>query len=257
MYVVDVDPGVAEGCGARLTEQDVAPGQIEVMPREVLPTPWRVAAPAAGVGAAAGGGASAGHGGLVVPVGRAALPVVVVGRCVPYLVYALIEALAGLCQPRKRGVTPHHVPSLPSLRSGPAGLFAALTAAAGGLPVVLLERGQAVEQRGKDIGRLLVRHQLDPESNLCYGEGGAGTWSDGKLATKIGAVVAVVGQRWWWRWRWSAARRRRQRPPPVSVGRKLRLRRVVVVHVHVRVQARTRSRCAACCRRWSTLARPP
>ncbi|KAJ9511450.1 hypothetical protein QJQ45_029891, partial [Haematococcus lacustris] len=69
---------------------------------------------------------------------------------------------------------------------GPAGLFAALTAAQAGLPVVLLDRGQAVEQRGKDIGALLVRGKLNPDSNLCYGEGGAGTWSDGKLTTKIG-----------------------------------------------------------------------
>ena len=70
--------------------------------------------------------------------------------------------------------------------SGPAGLFAALAAAEAGLPVVLLERGQPVEARGADIGRLFVRGELAPESNLCYGEGGAGTWSDGKLTTRIG-----------------------------------------------------------------------
>ncbi|KAK9829431.1 hypothetical protein WJX72_005837 [[Myrmecia] bisecta] len=70
--------------------------------------------------------------------------------------------------------------------SGPAGLFAALTAAEAGLPVVLLERGQPVDVRGRDIGALFVRGKLNPESNLCYGEGGAGTWSDGKLTTRIG-----------------------------------------------------------------------
>jgi uncharacterized FAD-dependent dehydrogenase len=70
--------------------------------------------------------------------------------------------------------------------SGPAGLFAALAVADAGLPVVLLERGQPVEMRGRDIGALMVRRALDPESNLCYGEGGAGTWSDGKLTTRIG-----------------------------------------------------------------------
>jgi uncharacterized FAD-dependent dehydrogenase len=70
--------------------------------------------------------------------------------------------------------------------SGPAGLFAALAAAEAGLPVLLLERGQPVDVRGRDIGALMVRRQLDPESNLCYGEGGAGTWSDGKLTTRIG-----------------------------------------------------------------------
>ncbi|KAG2425705.1 hypothetical protein HXX76_013547 [Chlamydomonas incerta] len=70
--------------------------------------------------------------------------------------------------------------------SGPAGLFAALSLAEAGARVVLLERGQAVEQRGRDIGAFIVRRRLDPDSNLCYGEGGAGTWSDGKLTTRIG-----------------------------------------------------------------------
>lgn len=56
------------------------------------------------------------------------------------------------------------------MRSGPAGLFAALAAVEAGLPVVLLERGQPVEQRGRDIGALFVRRHLDPDSNLCYGE---------------------------------------------------------------------------------------
>lgn len=43
-----------------------------------------------------------------------------------------------------------------------------------------------VERRGRDIGALFNRAILNPESNLCYGEGGAGTWSDGKLTTRIG-----------------------------------------------------------------------
>lgn len=43
-----------------------------------------------------------------------------------------------------------------------------------------------MERRGRDIGALFARSILNPESNLCYGEGGAGTWSDGKLTTRIG-----------------------------------------------------------------------
>eukprot|EP00887_Chlorella_sp_A99_P002424 scaffold10.g2424.t1 len=64
---------------------------------------------------------------------------------------------------------------------GPAGLFAALALAEAGVGVTLLERGRPVEERA-----LFVRGRLNPESNMCYGEGGAGTWSDGKLTTRIG-----------------------------------------------------------------------
>lgn len=69
---------------------------------------------------------------------------------------------------------------------GPSGLFAALRLAESGVKVTLLERGRPVEERGRAIGSLFVRRKLDAESNLCYGEGGAGTWSDGKLTTRIG-----------------------------------------------------------------------
>ncbi|MCO5562269.1 hypothetical protein L7F22_015894 [Adiantum nelumboides] len=70
--------------------------------------------------------------------------------------------------------------------SGPAGLFASLVLAESGAKVTLLERGQSVESRGRDIGQLMVRRFFRPDSNFCYGEGGAGTWSDGKLTTGIG-----------------------------------------------------------------------
>ncbi|OAE26625.1 hypothetical protein AXG93_4542s1460 [Marchantia polymorpha subsp. ruderalis] len=76
--------------------------------------------------------------------------------------------------------------------SGPAGLFAALTLVETGVEVTLVERGQPVETRGRDIGALMVRKILDPNSNLCYGEGGAGTWSDGKLTTRIGKNSSSV-----------------------------------------------------------------
>lgn len=71
--------------------------------------------------------------------------------------------------------------------AGPAGLFCALTLARSGLVTpILLERGLPVESRGKSIGALINRRLMDSESNFAFGEGGAGTWSDGKLTTRIG-----------------------------------------------------------------------
>jgi len=69
--------------------------------------------------------------------------------------------------------------------AGPAGLFAALALAEAGIQVTLLERGKPVETRMRDIGRLRSRGELNPESNICFGEGGAGTYTDGKLYTRI------------------------------------------------------------------------
>ena len=56
--------------------------------------------------------------------------------------------------------------TLPHTLSGPAGYFAALALAEAGVPVVIFELGQPVEQRGRDIGALFVRGHLDPNSNL-------------------------------------------------------------------------------------------
>lgn len=69
--------------------------------------------------------------------------------------------------------------------TGPAGLFAGLVLAAAGCRPILLERGRDVVQRKKDIDRFYREHEVDPESNFLFGEGGAGTWSDGKLFTRI------------------------------------------------------------------------
>ncbi|KAF5181460.1 FAD/NAD(P)-binding oxidoreductase family protein [Thalictrum thalictroides] len=87
-------------------------------------------------------------------------------------------------------------PKVAIVGSGPSGLFASLVLAELGADVTLIERGEAVEQRGRDIGALVVRRLLQEESNFCFGEGGAGTWSDGKLVTRIGrnsdSVLAVM-----------------------------------------------------------------
>jgi uncharacterized protein len=68
--------------------------------------------------------------------------------------------------------------------AGPAGLFAALRLIELGLRPVILERGRDVSARKKDIARISREHIVDPDSNYCFGEGGAGTYSDGKLYTR-------------------------------------------------------------------------
>lgn len=61
-------------------------------------------------------------------------------------------------------------PKIAVVGSGPSGLFASLVLAELGADVTLIERGQAVEQRGRDIGALVVRRMLEMESNFCFGE---------------------------------------------------------------------------------------
>lgn len=68
--------------------------------------------------------------------------------------------------------------------AGPAGLFAALRLIELGLKPVILERGKDVRQRIKDLKGINVDHIVNEDSNYCFGEGGAGTYSDGKLYTR-------------------------------------------------------------------------
>ncbi|MFN2375969.1 MAG: NAD(P)/FAD-dependent oxidoreductase [Candidatus Binatia bacterium] len=79
--------------------------------------------------------------------------------------------------------------------AGPAGLFAALRLIEGGRRPILLERGRDVRARRFDVARLSREGLVDPESNYCFGEGGAGTFSDGKLytrSTKRGEVQRIL-----------------------------------------------------------------
>lgn len=69
--------------------------------------------------------------------------------------------------------------------TGPAGMFAGLALAEAGLRPILLERGKAVSERRKDVEAFWQTGHLKPESNVQFGEGGAGTFSDGKLMTGI------------------------------------------------------------------------
>lgn len=68
---------------------------------------------------------------------------------------------------------------------GPAGMFCALTLARAGLKPIVLERGSSVEKRTEKIEQYFNGGKLDTECNVLFGEGGAGTFSDGKLTTGI------------------------------------------------------------------------
>ena len=79
--------------------------------------------------------------------------------------------------------------------SGPCGLFAAIRLIEHGLKPIIIERGKDVRTRRRDLAKLNKEQVVNPESNYCFGEGGAGTYSDGKLYTrskKRGSVNEVL-----------------------------------------------------------------
>ncbi len=93
-------------------------------------------------------------------------------------------------RPDSRYEPPFHTTNPPHLRPvvvgfGPAGLFAGLMLAQMGLRPLILERGKSVRERTQDTFALWRRKILNPESNVQFGEGGAGTFSDGKLHSQI------------------------------------------------------------------------
>lgn len=81
--------------------------------------------------------------------------------------------------------------------AGPAGYFCALQCIENGYKPVIIERGKDVKARRIDLANINKKHYVNPESNYCFGEGGAGTYSDGKLYTrskKRGSVQQVLEQ---------------------------------------------------------------
>jgi uncharacterized FAD-dependent dehydrogenase len=79
--------------------------------------------------------------------------------------------------------------------SGPAGLFAALTLLEKGKKPIIFERGKDVRNRRRDIAAINKKHIVNSDSNYCFGEGGAGTYSDGKLYTrskKRGSIIDIL-----------------------------------------------------------------
>jgi uncharacterized FAD-dependent dehydrogenase len=82
---------------------------------------------------------------------------------------------------------PVRPPELPPviLGAGPAGLFCAHALLERGVRSIVVDRGRTVEPRRRDVARLMRSGELDPESNMNFGEGGAGAYTDGKLSTRI------------------------------------------------------------------------
>ena len=102
----------------------------------------------------------------------------------------LMEAERGFQLKSVKNAPPVHI-----IGAGPAGLFCALELIELGLKPIVLERGKAVKERRRDLALMNREKLVNPDSNYCFGEGGAGTYSDGKLYTrsnKRGPVQKVL-----------------------------------------------------------------
>lgn len=94
------------------------------------------------------------------------------------------EAVTPLYKEKKYDKMSPDAPSMVIVGAGPAGLFAALKCIENGIKPIVLERGMDVDTRRVDIARISRDKVINPSSNYCYGEGGAGAFSDGKLYTR-------------------------------------------------------------------------
>lgn len=95
-----------------------------------------------------------------------------------------IEASKGRGHPFVPQQLGPNAPELHIVGAGPAGIFAALRCLEYGWRPIVLERGQAIRERRRDVALLSREGHLNTDSNYCFGEGGAGTFSDGKLYTR-------------------------------------------------------------------------
>lgn len=98
-------------------------------------------------------------------------------------------------EPLPISALPTDAPQAIVVGAGPAGLFAAAALIGLGIRPILLERGKDVDSRRLDVAQIARTQEIDPESNYCFGEGGAGAFSDGKLYTrskKRGPVETVL-----------------------------------------------------------------
>ncbi len=83
---------------------------------------------------------------------------------------------------RSKKITGNH--EIFIIGAGPAGIYAALRALEAGIKPIIFERGKDVRERRRDLAKINKEQIVNPESNYCFGEGGAGTYSDGKLYTR-------------------------------------------------------------------------